>query len=105
MKNISLLSLLFLFFACSSPSAQEEPATAKKTVAPIQQKAPTAPAAKQTIQTKQLTPAKAGTGKINWMTLEEAQAANQKNPKKIFMDMYTSWCGPCKNVRSQYFFK
>ena len=33
---------------------------------------------------------------INWMTFEEAIAAQKKNPKKIMMDAYTKWCGPCK---------
>ena len=33
---------------------------------------------------------------INWITLEEAVALQKKNPKKIIMDMYTTWCGPCK---------
>ncbi|HET8885887.1 MAG TPA: thioredoxin fold domain-containing protein [Salinimicrobium sp.] len=34
--------------------------------------------------------------KINWMTMNEALAAQKENPKKIFMDVYTKWCGPCK---------
>ena len=33
---------------------------------------------------------------IKWMTLEEAVAAQAKEPRKIIMDMYTTWCGPCK---------
>jgi thioredoxin-related protein len=33
---------------------------------------------------------------INWMTMNEALAAQEKQPKKIFMDVYTTWCGPCK---------
>lgn len=33
---------------------------------------------------------------INWMSLEEAVALQKKNPKKIMMDVYTNWCGPCK---------
>lgn len=33
---------------------------------------------------------------INWMTMDEALAAQKKNPKKIFVDFYTVWCGPCK---------
>ncbi|MDP2158873.1 MAG: thioredoxin family protein [Flavobacterium sp.] len=33
---------------------------------------------------------------INWMTLDEALEAQVKNPKPIFMDVYTDWCGPCK---------
>ena len=30
------------------------------------------------------------------MTLDEARAAQKKEPKKIFMDVYTNWSGPCK---------
>ena len=33
---------------------------------------------------------------INWVSLEEAVELQKKNPKKIMMDAYTSWCGPCK---------
>ena len=33
---------------------------------------------------------------INWVTLEEAVKLQKKKPKKIMMDVYTSWCGPCK---------
>lgn len=34
--------------------------------------------------------------KINWVTMDEALAAQKENPKKIMMDVYTTWCGPCK---------
>lgn len=34
--------------------------------------------------------------KINWMSFEEAVAAQAKQPKKIMMDMFTTWCGPCR---------
>ena len=33
---------------------------------------------------------------INWVTLEEAVELQKKKPKKIMMDVYTNWCGPCK---------
>lgn len=33
---------------------------------------------------------------INWVSLEEAQELQKKTPKKIIIDMYTVWCGPCK---------
>ncbi|QED38192.1 DUF255 domain-containing protein [Antarcticibacterium arcticum] len=33
---------------------------------------------------------------IKWMSMNEALEAQKKKPKKIFMDAYTTWCGPCK---------
>ncbi len=40
---------------------------------------------------------------INWMSLEEAIAAQKKEPKKIVMDVYTQWCGPCKMMMRNTF--
>lgn len=34
--------------------------------------------------------------KIKWMSMQDALEAQAKKPKKIFMDVYTDWCGPCK---------
>ena len=42
-------------------------------------------------------------GPINWMTLEEALTAQQKEPRKIIMDAYTNWCGPCKMLDKNTF--
>ncbi len=47
--------------------------------------------------------AKAQTEKINWMTLNEAMEAQVNNPKKIMMDAYTDWCGPCKMLDKNTF--
>ncbi len=33
---------------------------------------------------------------IEWMSMNEALKAQKEDPKKIFMDAYTTWCGPCK---------
>jgi len=33
---------------------------------------------------------------INWITMDEAVERQIKNPKKIIIDMYTNWCGPCR---------
>ncbi len=42
--------------------------------------------------------------KINWKTMEEADQIQKKEPaKKIFIDVYTTWCGPCKML-DQYTF-
>jgi len=40
---------------------------------------------------------------INWMTLEEAIQAQKTTPKKIFVDAYTIWCGPCKMLDKNTF--
>ena len=40
---------------------------------------------------------------IKWMTFNEAIAAQKKNPKPIFMDVYTDWCGPCKALDKNTF--
>lgn len=35
---------------------------------------------------------------IKWMSFNEAVKLNAKHPKKIFIDVYTSWCGWCKKM-------
>lgn len=40
---------------------------------------------------------------IKWMTWEAAAAANEKQPKKIFVDIYTEWCGWCKKMDATTF--
>ena len=40
---------------------------------------------------------------IKWMSMNEALEAQKKQPKKIFMDAYTIWCGPCKMLDKNTF--
>jgi thioredoxin-related protein len=35
---------------------------------------------------------------IHWMSFPQAVALNKANPKKIFIDVYTQWCGWCKRM-------
>ncbi|TNE61972.1 MAG: DUF255 domain-containing protein [Bacteroidetes bacterium] len=35
---------------------------------------------------------------LKWYTWEEAAALQKTNPKKIFVDVYTDWCGWCKRM-------
>lgn len=40
---------------------------------------------------------------IKWMSMNEALAAQKETPKKIFMDVFTTWCGPCKLLEKNTF--
>lgn len=40
---------------------------------------------------------------IRWMSFAEAMAKRQTQPKKIFIDMYTDWCGWCKRMDASTF--
>lgn len=35
-------------------------------------------------------------GVVNWMTFEQAVEKSKKEKRKIFIDVYTDWCGWCK---------
>lgn len=36
--------------------------------------------------------------KIEWISFEQAVFLNDMKPKKIFIDVYTDWCGWCKRM-------
>jgi thioredoxin-related protein len=40
---------------------------------------------------------------INWISIEEAQEKMKDEPRKIMMDVYTKWCGPCKMMMRNTF--
>ena len=33
---------------------------------------------------------------IAWVTIEEVENLIKEEPRKVFVDVYTTWCGPCK---------
>ncbi len=87
MKNISIAILsifLFVGIACN----QQGQAT--KATPNAQPKAtPTSTKSSQI-------PASHANSPIQWMSFEQAQEAMKKEPRKLFVDVYTYWCGPCK---------
>jgi thioredoxin-related protein len=40
---------------------------------------------------------------MRWYTWEEAVELNKSKPKKIFVDVYTDWCGWCKKMDKSTF--
>ncbi|MDO8367746.1 MAG: DUF255 domain-containing protein [Saprospiraceae bacterium] len=54
--------------------------------------------------TKKVAPLKSSErGTVNWMTLEQALEKSKTEKRKIFVDMYTDWCGWCKHMDSTTF--
>ena len=44
-----------------------------------------------------------GYSRVKWYTFEEAVNAQKLNHKLIMVDVYTSWCGPCKMMSAYTF--
>ncbi|WP_165836354.1 thioredoxin family protein [Taibaiella soli] len=40
---------------------------------------------------------------IHWLTLDQVQEAMKKQPKKVYMDVYTDWCSWCKVMEKKTF--
>lgn len=40
---------------------------------------------------------------IKWMTWQEAAELSKVTPKKVFVDVYTDWCGWCKKMDATTF--
>lgn len=75
--------VLFMTQCSDTKMAKENEAVSQKTDAiPVETKV-TAP------KTKKLT-------KMPWANLEDIEGLMKSNPKKMLVDVYTSWCGPCK---------
>lgn len=95
--------------AATQKTAQQQPVTANRKV--VQQPAlqkrqvQTPPnktrslnAKQQATRPKYPTEPKIPGGKINWMTFEQVQKAMKKEKRKVFVDVYTDWCGWCKRL-------
>jgi thioredoxin-related protein len=40
---------------------------------------------------------------VKWYTIQEAEKLNRENPRPIFVDTYTDWCGWCKKMDKDTF--
>jgi len=43
-------------------------------------------------------PAQEKSNAIKWITFQEAVKQNSISPRKIFIDLYTDWCGWCRKL-------
>ena len=54
-------------------------------------------------QNKSMGKSESKSDKIKWYSFEEAYQLNKKKQKKIFIDVYTEWCGWCKKMDAETF--
>ncbi len=56
-----------------------------------------------TMQAKSQTSSTATRTPVKWYTIQEAENLYKKDPRPIFVDTYTDWCGWCKKMDSETF--
>jgi thioredoxin-related protein len=54
-------------------------------------------------ETTQITTSEKTEGGIQWLTVEEMEKAQKKEKRKVVVDVYTDWCGWCKQMDKQTF--
>lgn len=42
-------------------------------------------------------------GEVNWLSMEEAVEKAREEPRMIFVDVYTDWCGFCRRMEAETF--
>jgi thioredoxin-related protein len=45
----------------------------------------------------------AQSNQIHWKSVEEVAELQKNKPRKVLMDVYTTWCGPCKMMMRNTF--
>ena len=96
------LTFAFVLTACGQTTA--DPANTGDAAAPAADASAAHTPASNTPQQKVVNKPKAkAEGAVNWVSFEEAEALMAKEPRKIMVDVYTKWCGPCKRMNSQTF--
>ena len=91
MKYLSLLIVALLLSACGNKQEAVATQTAPAATASTD---PTAPATMPSANNGQ---------DIQWLSIAEVQEKVKKEPRKILVDVYTAWCGPCKMMMASTF--
>lgn len=90
MKKYIHLSLILLLAACSSKNTAQKNTPEQNTTASTSGNVST--------QTEGKVEKEKEKDVIKWLSYDEAVKQSKKKPKKIFIDVYTDWCGWCKKM-------
>jgi thioredoxin-related protein len=56
------------------------------------------PAAAQPVNREEVRPAEGTSEALSWMSIDEAAGKLQKEQRPVLIDLYTTWCGWCKQM-------
>ena len=96
---MNIIRLSIIFFTLGAFSCTKE---AKSTVDDNEKAKPAKNLTNETNQEK-INRIENTESKIVWLTIEEAEALTKVKEKKIFIDVYADWCGPCKIMDKRTF--
>jgi thioredoxin-related protein len=104
-KISSLFALLLLTANSNAQTKAKVPAVNRKDISkkPIQAASKTVTIASKQEPTKTASNASACEKEIKWLSWDEAQAQMAIKPKKVYVDIFTDWCGWCKVMDSKTF--
>jgi len=102
-KNLVLIFAVLICVSCNQNDSAEAKTSDKK-VHNVQKPQPYKPSAQNRKVNRNVEPPIAGTGQgIKWVKINNVEDAMKKSKKPIIMDVYTSWCGPCKMLDKNTF--
>ena len=89
---MAFIACLFMFGSCKNENAIDSTTTVAKSEINSQpvENTTTKPDSKNTVG-------------LDWYGMGDAEALVAKEPKKIIVDVYTQWCGPCKMMDKNTF--
>lgn len=98
-----MIALISVVACKNTPAETATPPAAAATTTNSNEAAPAPAAAPTTTTAAAATPPTVDATQIQWISPEQLEAAAQKEPRKVLVDLYTDWCGWCKKLDKQTF--